>query len=123
MKEKIIKSSQYETGNIPSWDWDKVRELNENPNFEPASKPYKFVDKIKSSTRNHGWHFQIEDDYYLAIQHRINGATECVSIFSTDKKQNYYGGTQALKEYITYVDIESAVDRFVNEELGIKQNN
>jgi hypothetical protein len=122
-EERIVSSYQFDTGNVPSYVYDEIRILNENPIFNPDTKPYQFIDKIKSSTRNHGWHFQVGDDYYLALQHRIHGSTECISIYKTDKKQNFSGDMESIKSYISYVDIEYVVDKFVKEDLGIQLNN
>lgn len=123
MKEKIIRSTQFTTGNIPSKYWEQIREHNENPTFNPSTKPYKFIEKIKSDTRNHGWLFSVGDDYYLALQHyALGGATECVSIYESDKKQSFSVDNEPIKKYITYVDIETVVDMFVQNELGISLN-
>ena len=119
MNEKIVSAKQFETGNVPSQIFDNIKHLNENPIFNPDTKPYKFVAKMNSDTRNHGWHFSVGEDYYLAMQHRCHGATECISLYRSDKKQSFDSGWQPIKQYITYVNVEHVVDMFVQEELGL----
>jgi len=117
--KRVISSKSYPSGNVPSWDFDAAREFNENPTFNPRTKPYAFIDKIKTNTRNHGWHFEYDGEYYLAMQHRTFGSSECISIYKTDKKQNFNTNMNALRSYLTYVDVETVVDKFFAEELGI----
>lgn len=119
---KIVSSRQFETGNVPHATFLEIREENENPKFDPDSKPYKFVEKIKTNTRNHGWLFEIDDNYYMALQHQVYGASECISIYASDKKQNWNVSQIPLKRYVSYVDVEYIVDKFVREELGIEFN-
>lgn len=121
--ERIITARQFESGNIPNKYVNQIRELNENPIFDPATKPYTFISKIKSDTTNHGWLFEVGDQYYIALQHKYYLQTQYVSIFLSDRKQTFDAGQQPLAQYVTYVDIEAAVDRFVKEELGIELNN
>ena len=108
--------NEYRSGVVPSGDYNAARMFNENPSFDPETKPYKFIAPIKSQTRNHGWHFQMKEtgEYFLGLQHRLFGATEYVSIFHTDQKQNFNPAKQkAIIRYPTAVDIETVVDDWI----------
>jgi len=122
-KEKIISARQFKSGNIPEQIWNKIRQKNENPVFDKKTKPYEFIECIKTDTRNHGWLFKINNtnQYFTALQHQIYGASECISIFRSDKKQNFDPSSKPLKSYLSYVDIEYIVDKFVKEELKTEE--
>ena len=120
--EKIVTARQFDSGNVPPRIWDEIRKKNENPTFENKTKPYEFIEPIKTDTRNHGWLFKLDDSnhYFIALQHQIYGASECISIFKSDKKQNF-NISETIKSYLSYVDIEYIVDKFVKEELKIEK--
>jgi hypothetical protein len=114
MKNRVFKSSDFETGNVPYDMWKDIREYNESPVFTEI-KQYKFIEKIKSDTRNFGWLFEFEEKYYIALQHKIHNCTDCVSIYTSDKKQTFDGSMMPIVTYVTYVDLELAADKFTNE--------
>jgi len=117
--KRVISSRDYETGNLPSCDFDSARVFNENPTFDSELKPYKFIGPIKSNTRSHGWHIQMKDtsEYLLVLQHREGRATECVSIYHTDGKQTYNPAKQnPIVSFTTAVDCETVFDKWLQEQ-------
>jgi len=117
--QRIISSTDFKTGNIPFHLYNEIRQFNENPVFDPTTKPYKFINKVKSSTNSYGWHFEYEGKFYIALHYKMK-YTEHISIYQTDKKQKYNASFIPLKTYIGYVDIETVVDMWLNEKFGLK---
>jgi len=116
--QRIIKASEFREGYIPHNLQAEVRRFNENPTFDKKTKPYTFVGKIKSSTKNYGWQIEYEGQYFMIMNHK-DRYSEFVSVFECDKKQKYdlFG---ALKTYPMYVDIETVTDMWFEEHFGIK---
>lgn len=111
--KRIISSRDYEHGFVPSLEFEAARKFNEEPTFDPETKPYKFVNKVKTNTRSHGWHFEIDHEYFIALQHRIYNTSECVSIYKTDSKQTFDAYTMTpLAVFVSAVDIETVVDEW-----------
>lgn len=116
--EKIVKTSDMPSGNINSTQRLFMRDINLAPTFDRKSKPWQLVKIPKSSTQNVAWHIRIGEDNFLAIQ--ICSSGHSVSFFATDKRAKEINRSRPLKTYNTYVDLESAVDKFYTEEYETK---
>lgn len=116
--EKIVKTSDTPSGNINTNQRLFMREINLAPTFDRKSKPWQLVKIPKSSTQNVAWHVRFGEDNFLAIQ--ICGSGHAVSFFATDKRAKEINRSRPLKTYNTYVDLESAVDKFYKEEYETK---
>lgn len=113
---RLISSRETNTGNLSEIQKKQVREINENPSFDPKTKLYKFIKVIKSDTKAHGWIFEFNGKIFTAIQAKQSRGSECVSIYRASKKGDYIPSLQNLVARYKYiVDIEHAVDKFSEE--------
>jgi len=112
--KRVISSRDYpEYGNnCPDSDWQAARLFNEHPEFDIKSKPYKFKGLVKTNTRSHGWHVEFNGEYFIVLQHRMYGASEYVSVFYTNSKQDFDGSCRPIKRFATMIDIETVADDF-----------
>jgi len=110
---RIIKSSENASGNLTDAQIEFMHRLNNNPTFNRAEKGWTLVKIPKSSTRNVAWHIRINEENFQALQLYSRG--ECVRIYRADGKGKSLGLSALAKEYISYVDLEAAVDLFYAE--------
>lgn len=111
--EKIVRSSDMPGGNLTSLQVEFMKAANTSPTFDRKLKPWQLVKIPKTSTKNVAWHVRIGEEDFLAIQ--ISNSGQSVSIFQTDKKGKEANWSKPLKTYNTYVDLESAIDKFYTE--------
>jgi hypothetical protein len=117
---RIIKVTENASGNLTDAQFKFMRELNTNPTFNRKEKPWTLVKIPKSTTRNVAWHIRVGEENFQALQMYSHG--EYVKIYRADLKGKALGYTSLVKEYISYVDLEAAVDRFYEEYAKPKTN-
>ena len=110
---RIVKSSENASGNLTDSQFQFMHRLNNNPTFSKADKEWTLVKIPKSTTRNVAWHIRVNGENFLALQMYSGG--ESVRIYHANEKGKSLGATALAKEYISYVDLEAAVDRFYEE--------
>jgi hypothetical protein len=110
---RIIKATENASGNLTDAQLKFMRELNTNPTFNRKEKPWTLVKIPKSTTRNVAWHIRLGNENFHALQMYSHG--EFVKIYRADEKGKPMGWSHLVKEYLSYVDLEAAVDRFYEE--------
>lgn len=121
MNEKLVSTKQCESGNLTEQQKILVREINENPSFDPKTKPYKFIKKLKSNTDNHGWIFIYKGKVFIALKTWLRRLYDCVIIYPADDKGKFESSIKnEIVRYPNIVDIEYAVDKFVKDYNNFK---
>lgn len=110
---RIIKATENPSGNLTDAQIKFMQEFNTNPSFNRKEKPWTLVKVPKTSTRNVAWHIKINEENFYALQLYLGG--ERVRIYKADARGKSLGLSSLVKEYINYVDLETAVDEFHNE--------
>jgi hypothetical protein len=116
MISRITTTRETLTGNLTDGQIKLMREINANPSFNRKEKPWTLVKIPKSTTRNVAWHVRIGEENFQIIQVYSRG--EYVYVYRADAKGKIAGSflDSKVKEYLGYVDLEAATDRFYNEE-------
>lgn len=117
---RITKSSENASGNLTEAQVKFMNNLNNNPTFSKSEKEWVLVKIPKSTTRNVAWHIRINGENFLAIQLYSKG--ESVKVYHANEKGKSLGMQALAKEYIGYVDLEAAVDRFYQEYANANAN-
>ena len=117
---RIIKATENASGNLTDAQVKFMRELNTHPTFNRKEKPWTLVKIPKSTTRNVVWHIRVGEENFQALQMYSYG--EYVKIYRADLKGKSLGYTSLVREYRSYVDLETAVDRFYEEYTKTKTN-
>ena len=112
---KIIKSSDVPNGHLTDYHVKAVREINLAPTFNRKEKAWHLSRIPKSTTRNVSWLIKCQEAFYLAIQ--ICGPGQTVVFYTTDPKGKSILPANKVKEYPGYVDLETAVDLFYDNEI------
>lgn len=113
-KEKILSSRSQRFGNLSESQKEVARYINENPTFDIKKKEYTYIKNFKTNTPNHGWIFEFNGKIFAAMQLWIHRQDEMVIIFNADQKGNFSIATNnEVVRYMSIVDIEYAVDKFV----------
>jgi len=116
VKNRIITSRECKYGNLSEFQKEQAKAINENPSFDAKLKPYRYIKNFKSNTKNHGWLFEFNGKIFAAMQLWISQLGESVIIFNANQKGDFsISKDNEVTQYLTYVDIESAVDKFVTE--------
>lgn len=110
---RIIKSTENSSGNLTDAQIKFMWEYNTHPVFNRKEKAWVLVRVPKSTTRNVAWHIRVDDVNYQALQMSAGGNR--VKIFYADAKGKPLNLHSVMKEYVNYVDLESAVDLFYEE--------
>jgi|LakMenE01Jun11ns_1017448.scaffolds.fasta_scaffold9917610_2 hypothetical protein len=117
---RIIKATENASGNLTDAQVKFMRELNTSPTFNRKEKPWTLVKIPKSTTRNVAWHIRVGEENFQALQMYSHG--EYVKIYRADLKGKSLGYSALVKEYSSYVDLETAVDRFYEEYAKTQSN-
>ena len=123
MITRITTTKETSTGNLSDLQVKFMREVNSSPTFNRKEKPWTLVKIPKSTTRNVAWHVRIGEENFHVVQAYSRG--EYVCIYRADAKGKITGSfmENRVKEYMGYVDIEAAVDRFYDEVYKTNQTN
>jgi len=112
--ERIIKASELKHGMMSESERLFMKNINENPEFDPTLKEYKFIKPVKTTTDVHGWIFEYHNEIFVATQKLIWRGSETVDIYNASEK-GAFDCTKPIASYRNYCDIESAVDMWIKE--------
>lgn len=116
-----IQTQESPTGNLDDYWLKKVITRNREPKFNSEDKYYDLVKILKSNTLVVPWLIKIDGGYYVALYNFMDKINYCVTFFKSDSKGNY-DILNPICIYLSYVDLESACDRFANEYIAMKIN-
>jgi len=122
MTNRIISTRDVPGGNLRVNQLAAIRELNLAPTFARKEKPWTIAKIPKSSTKNVAWHVNMDGINLLFTY--VCGPNYYVSVAkcnSKSKVENF--ATDNLKDYHNLVDLETAVDKYYNEEHTKPQSN
>jgi hypothetical protein len=116
MSEKIITINQLPDKRVTHKVLQEVWNINQNPTFDRKSKPWTLVRIPKTTTRVIAWRVRINEQNFLATQGDVRG--QRVIIHRSDEKGNVLSYLDVAADYVNYLDLESAVDRFYEENFS-----
>ena len=114
MSKRIIFCSDGVNGDINEHEKNRATAINLNPLFN-EEKPWKLIKVLKSTTKIVPWLIQIGEDYIVCTQGMKPRKAEMCVFYNSNKKGTYNILQDKIVEYWTYVDMETACDKFYNE--------
>lgn len=88
----------------------------QNPGFLVKDKPYTFKDNVSSNTESHGWWFEYRGQDYIALHVNMKRMSRAILFYKATPRGKFTVGTENIvKEYPMFVDIETAVEKFIIE--------
>jgi hypothetical protein len=115
MTDRIISTREVPGGLLREKQIASVREINLSPTFVRKEKPWTLVKIPKSSTKNVAWHVRIDGINLLFTQVCSNSQYVSVTKCSDKAKVNSFTADR-VAEYNYLVDLETAVDKYYNED-------
>ena len=120
MENPIIttKDSVVMNGNL---SYKQVTDMASHNKFTTLTKKqrgWEFFGVGRTDTNVIPWKFRINGDItaFCAIQHKNMHGTEQITIFKTDKKFTYDLDSMVIvAEYCCYIDLKSAIEKFIEE--------
>lgn len=120
-KFRNIKSSEFNGGLVPDWEKKRVYWRNTNPDFDKSVKYWDFIKILKSTTSVVPWLIKLHNKFFVVAQSTMYRLDEVCSIYESDKKGKY-DNLNPIAIYRSYIDIESACDRFAQEYMAMLIN-
>ncbi len=117
--ERIIKSTQGKGGILNDTQRELVREINFNPTFDRAEKPWTLKKVMKTETKVIPWHIIYDGQHYVAKQFFYQRLGEVVHFYNANSKGKVTE-IRPVFELGTYVDLEAACDRFAEHMAKLK---
>lgn len=121
-KYYTIETSEFPTGVLDDYYLKKVIKRNQEPNFDTTQKYYDFVKVLRSTTVVIAWLFKMDGNFYVALYSYLHGLDYCISFYKSDRRGTI-DNLDPICVYRSYVDIESACDRFATEYIAMQINN
>ena len=116
---RIIKSREIPGGYLHGPYKKTVMSQNLNPTFAPKEKSWKLKKILKTDTNVVPWLIEYDSTFYVAKQYFKYRMGETIAFFSCNSKGKIEN-TTPLYEANGYVDLETAVDLFI-ENLSIEK--
>lgn len=115
MTDRLISTREVPGGLLREKQIESVREINLSPTFVRKEKPWTLVKIPKSSTKNVAWHVRIDGINLLFTQ--VCSNSQYVSVTKCNDKAKVASFTaDKVIEYSHLVDLETAVDKYYNED-------
>lgn len=120
-KFRNIKSSEFKGGLCIDWEKKRVWWRNTHPEFDKEVKYWDLIKVLKSTTQVVHWLIKMHHRYFVVLQYKMYQLDEVCSIYEADSKGRY-DSLNPIAIYRSYVDMESAADRFSQEYMAMLIN-
>lgn len=118
---RITKTSEFRGSSIDDYSKKRIFIRNTEGIIDTDSKYWSLVKVLKSTTNVVHWLIKMHNQYYVASQFNMYLVDEVVAFYESDRRGRY-DNLNPVVIYRSYVDIESATDKFSQEYMAMLIN-
>lgn len=118
---RYIKTNEFKGKVSNDYQKKQVYLRNSQGKIDTDSKYWNLKKVLKSTTQVVHWQFKMHDQFFVAAKSILPYIDEVVSIYESDKF-GHYEIDNPIVIYRSYVDLETAIDRFAAEYIAVMIN-